>query len=523
MPTCDVDDDVVWWGSCIPGQDSVLAIQRSTEVALRSGDVEKRSHFLRQWRRRRLSLWPSGLDWKVFMGGDEQDCGVIFFDPCSFGSARVVSSGGQSGHDFEVVACENQKSGKTFTFFRASSANVARQWVQAINAAAKEAEEKVRAAEWCFVKLHIYHVHQSTRVRMLNFVTEHMLQVGGVFHTGLEVYDREYSFGSLPAGSSPDDTRSGVFSCEPRGCTMHTYLRTVCLGLARTRKDDFLALIREPSPAWQASTYHILTRNCVTFCRMLAERLCPGGDEFPAWVDSLAQVGGLVASGFRKVAADAEVMPRGVQSEQAAEARHGRSDQESYTLSRRASSTIALFVAAEEGQSSVVEACIADGAAPDSMDDRGRTPLMAAASRGEVATCRALLDAHAETSTSSPQGLTALMVAARGGHSQVVVLLLERGAPVAAVDADGRTALAGAAEAGCAEVCVALVGAMGSASSEFIARELPSDAAALVRAAAVRPCKRCACRGRVGLLGPIGFGLCSRSCPPCKGNGQAPA
>lgn len=527
---------------------------------LRMGHVEKKSTFLRQWRHRRLSLWPSGLDWKFVSAGDEEECGVLFFDPGTFKSARAVPSGGQSGHKFEVVADKNKKLGKNQTLFRVPSAIEAGQWVQDINSAAKEAEEKVRTAEWCFVKLHIYHVHHSSRVRMLNKVTKDLLQVGGVFHTGLEVYGREYSYGSLPAGASPDDSSTGIFSCDPRRCTMHTYLRTVCLGLAQMSKDDFLALIREPAPAWQANKYHILTRNCVTFCRMLAERLCPGGDEFPAWVDSLAQAGGLVASGFKRVAVEDEAWPRGVSAPNVQadrgvsapnmQAEHGPVDQEldqesdrqfdawqrgvsapawqaeheqvdqqlsreSFTLTRRASSTIALFVAAEEGQNDVVEACIADGAPPDSIDDRGRTPLMAAASRDEVATCRALLDARADAGASSIQGLTPLMAAAQGGHAQVVQLLLERRAPVSAVDSDGRTALARAAAAGCEEALQLLVKAVGNQNSEFIARTLSTDAASMVRAAMLVPCEHCESTGSVGLFGPIGFGFFTRSCPSC--------
>merc|ERR1719229_582486 len=48
----------------------------------------------------------------------------------------------------------------------------------------------------------------------------------GVFHCGVEVFGKEWSFRGTEVGT-------GVFWCLPQNCSAHTYVETVYMGYTR--------------------------------------------------------------------------------------------------------------------------------------------------------------------------------------------------------------------------------------------------------------------------------------------------
>lgn len=118
--------------------------------------------------------------------------------------------------------------------------------------------------------------------------------------------------------------------------------------------------------------------------------------------------------------------------------------------------TLALLMAASDGDAAACQVLLEAGAAVDSADDLGRCALHAAACDGHVAVCRLLLNKGAEImrscrpDTSKP---TALVGAACNGHVAVCDLLLERGADVGQAAGGGKTAFYMAAYAGKEEAC----------------------------------------------------------------------
>jgi len=101
----------------------------------------------------------------------------------------------------------------------------------------------------------------------------------------------------------------------------------------------------------------------------------------------------------------------------------------------------ALWDAAWDGRTAVVELLLAAGADVDAKDEDGWTALHDAAWGGHAAVAELLLAAGADVNAQDNDGWIALHDAARNGHSAVVELLLEAGADVNAKNKNGWTAL----------------------------------------------------------------------------------
>lgn len=100
-----------------------------------------------------------------------------------------------------------------------------------------------------------------------------------------------------------------------------------------------------------------------------------------------------------------------------------------------------LFWAAVNGDRVLIELLLDNGAATYVKDMHGRTPLFWAAHNGDVAVVRLLLDKGAAPELKYRIGLTPLLRAAYYGHEGVIKLLLKRGAAVDSKDVWGRTPL----------------------------------------------------------------------------------
>jgi len=117
------------------------------------------------------------------------------------------------------------------------------------------------------VTLHVYDLGPSGGCRALNAVLRFLSM--GVFHCGVEVYGREWSYRKCVAGT-------GVFSCRPRSCPGQSYSESIVMGQMALPKCDVLRLINSLSKKWSGADYNTLKRNCCHFCKDLCQLLNVG-------------------------------------------------------------------------------------------------------------------------------------------------------------------------------------------------------------------------------------------------------
>jgi hypothetical protein len=103
----------------------------------------------------------------------------------------------------------------------------------------------------------------------------------GVYHSGIEVYGREISFGWSDMG------RTGVFEIQPR-CAASvmpkvTYKKTVVVGTAFVSRADVDLLLSKLVMEYPGSCYDVMDRNCNHFSNDLSKRLCK--KKIPSYVN----------------------------------------------------------------------------------------------------------------------------------------------------------------------------------------------------------------------------------------------
>jgi len=131
------------------------------------------------------------------------------------------------------------------------------------------------------VALNVYDLGEGW-LRLNNLFSE-VLPIGGAFHTGLEAYGLEWSFG-----------REGISCVHPRCNHNHVYRETIDVGFTNYSPQQIALILQEMVLHWSGYEYDVLKTNCCSFCRELSKRLC--GNDIPAWVDRFAQFGNLVSS-----------------------------------------------------------------------------------------------------------------------------------------------------------------------------------------------------------------------------------
>lgn len=111
-----------------------------------------------------------------------------------------------------------------------------------------------------------------------NDLFHEVLELGGAFHAGVEVYGREWSFGTF-----------GVASNHPRSHDVHVYRQSLVIGYTKYSPDEVNNILEdEMAPRWAGKSYDLLSRNCCTFSRAFCRRLT--GNGIPGWVDRLPRL-----------------------------------------------------------------------------------------------------------------------------------------------------------------------------------------------------------------------------------------
>lgn len=113
-----------------------------------------------------------------------------------------------------------------------------------------------------------------------------------------------------------------------------------------------------------------------------------------------------------------------------------------------------MVLAAKAGRVEQVKALLAEGAAVNSRDRNGDSPLNMAAAKGNDPLAEALLSAGADVNLANIAGVTPLMGASFSGKPKLVRRLLDAGARIEPVDRVHKNAAVYAAAHGCTE-CLA--------------------------------------------------------------------
>mmetsp|Transcript_55751 Transcript_55751/g.155396 ORF Transcript_55751/g.155396 Transcript_55751/m.155396 type:complete len:245 (+) Transcript_55751:1624-2358(+) len=131
------------------------------------------------------------------------------------------------------------------------------------------------------VTLRVYDVTCNPKINKANNV---LRVIGaGAYHTAVEVYGREWSYGATLTDST------GVFWCEPCQCCAHTYREAVDMGVAELSQEAVDALLTEMCYEWRGTEYDLLRKNCCHFSDEFCERLGVGG--IPTYLLNLASIG----------------------------------------------------------------------------------------------------------------------------------------------------------------------------------------------------------------------------------------
>ncbi|KJH50171.1 hypothetical protein DICVIV_03679 [Dictyocaulus viviparus] len=112
----------------------------------------------------------------------------------------------------------------------------------------------------------------------------------GVFHSGIEVYGIEYSYGGHPYALS------GVFENSPQDAEElgenFKFRQSILIGETSFTAVAVRELIKSLGQEYRGDRYHLISRNCNHFSAVLAKALT--GKDIPTWINRLANLSGSI-------------------------------------------------------------------------------------------------------------------------------------------------------------------------------------------------------------------------------------
>eukprot|EP00427_Karlodinium_veneficum_P066514 CAMPEP_0169323340 /NCGR_PEP_ID=MMETSP1017-20121227/9896_1 /TAXON_ID=342587 /ORGANISM="Karlodinium micrum, Strain CCMP2283" /LENGTH=188 /DNA_ID=CAMNT_0009417933 /DNA_START=128 /DNA_END=694 /DNA_ORIENTATION=- len=106
----------------------------------------------------------------------------------------------------------------------------------------------------------------------------------GLYHTGVEVYGREWWY-----GATFDEWTTGITWNPPKMNKDHTYKETLLLGYTSMSPMQVWQAIEDMKWEWRGCTYHLLSRNCHHFTDAFCQKL--GVNRPPYWINHLGNMG----------------------------------------------------------------------------------------------------------------------------------------------------------------------------------------------------------------------------------------
>ncbi|KYQ99901.1 hypothetical protein DLAC_03866 [Tieghemostelium lacteum] len=105
----------------------------------------------------------------------------------------------------------------------------------------------------------------------------------GAYHSGVEVYGTEYSFGGH------EFSFSGVFEIEPKTVTGANLRESILIGETTLTNKQVQNLVDKIADEFAGNSYHPLQKNCNSFTKEFIKRLL--NKEIPSYINRLAQIG----------------------------------------------------------------------------------------------------------------------------------------------------------------------------------------------------------------------------------------
>ena len=120
------------------------------------------------------------------------------------------------------------------------------------------------------------------------WLNEYTSPIGlGVYHSGVEIYGKEYAFGGHPFDFT------GIFDMEPRDVEDlgdgFSFKESIAIGLTDFNERDIKKMVEMLGEKFVGASYHLVKNNCNHFTAEFTKMLC--GKSIPNWVNRLATIG----------------------------------------------------------------------------------------------------------------------------------------------------------------------------------------------------------------------------------------
>ena len=119
----------------------------------------------------------------------------------------------------------------------------------------------------------------------LNKINYYLHSFGlGFYHTGIQVFDQEYSF------ASHESSGTGVFECAPQNSFPEgTFRQSIELGVCTMSTKEIYSALDQLKSEFSGKSYNLLLRNCNHFSNEVSLKLL--GTRIPGYINRMASIG----------------------------------------------------------------------------------------------------------------------------------------------------------------------------------------------------------------------------------------